>query len=123
MNRLLSRQGGLLGGVPRASGDEPVFPQPEGPGHEVFPARAGMNRHVKSTVLPERGVPRASGDEPAIRAEPHWYWFVFPARAGMNRPKARGRAAEHSVPRASGDEPLTRSQRERDITCSPRERG
>ena len=33
----------------------------------VFPARAGMNRHNELAMEPRQCVPRAGGDEPAIR--------------------------------------------------------
>ena len=56
--------GGVFGGVPRASGDEPAaltYPAAE---QEVFPARAGMSRSRSGRVQSLGSVPRASGDEP-----------------------------------------------------------
>ena len=68
----------------------------------VFPARAGMSRQIKSTALSLARVPRASGDEPG---------GVVSVAMGC------------CVPRASGDEPTTKGLSRPWVTCSPRERG
>ena len=48
---------------------------------------------------------------------------VFPARAGMSPGLPAVDDEPASVPRASGDEPRPMKRYEREVLCSPRERG
>ena len=70
---------------------------------EVFPAGAGMNRHVPRWD-PVQGVPRRRGDEPPYCRPDDKPDFVFPAGAGMNR-RGHVEPITQRVPRRRGDEP------------------
>ncbi|EGQ2033540.1 hypothetical protein I2518_003437 [Escherichia coli] len=71
----------------------------------VFPAPAGINRHLRRKSLLTTSVPRASGDKPLRLQEETYIEHVFPAPAGINRARPAGIAPRSRVPRASGDKP------------------
>ena len=150
MDRLEQRLRAQRLGVPRTRGDGPVLHTLRGRGREcsphargwtviercvtlwsnVFPARAGMDRHLSPPVPLPVCVPRTRGDGPAGQARasrealcsphargwtgPRLRWLtsssVFPARAGMDRPSPLGARPSISVPRTRGDGPAESTQ-------------
>ena len=55
------------GRIPRESGDDPGNLHRSARAHIVFPARAGMIRTFKFTIIRSISIPRESGDDPSPR--------------------------------------------------------
>ena len=113
-------------------------------GAPVFPAHAGMDRHVSlygmcptafsprmrgwtGPVRPTRyrnsRFPRACGDGPAGDTVKIPYFNVFPAHAGMDRIRVRLGRGSTRFPRACGDGPKAQAPQRTFLTFSPRMRG
>ena len=89
----------------------------------AFPAHAGMNRRLATSITSGICVPRTRGDEPAGERRLFSIANAFPAHAGMNRGCAQLMRGIPGVPRTRGDEPQNALIKLKDGTRSPHTRG
>ncbi len=109
----------------------------------VFPAHAGINRHLRKLRGNSGRVPRARRDQPTgddtgmfhVKCSPRTQGStgtpdiegvlseVFPAHAGINRYETSVALGEYSVPRARRDQPVAEELKSEDALCSPRTQG